>query len=98
MGISDPLRRRKIRLKEGNAKCRSVKINLYRDYAAGVYLSEDRNPIPPAPLSYCIRVYSILIHTQKGKGGELYQIEREKVNSSQSGVENTNMTDCISSL
>jgi hypothetical protein len=43
----------------------SKKIYLYRDFAAGVYLSEAQNPIP-SPL-HTIRVYSILIHT--GGGG-----------------------------
>ncbi len=38
------------------------------DFAAGVYLSEARNPIHP--LTHCIRVYSILIHTRKGRRGE----------------------------
>ncbi len=43
-----------------------------RDFAAGVYLSEAQNPIPP-PITHCtfIRVYSILIHTgnqEKGRG------------------------------
>jgi hypothetical protein len=37
------------------------------DFAAGVHLSEARNPIPP-PLTHCIRVNSILIHTGKGGG------------------------------
>jgi hypothetical protein len=59
------------------------------DFAAGVYLSEAQNPMhPPYPL--------VLIHT--GKGGELNQREGERENSSQSWVENTNTTDCISSL
>jgi hypothetical protein len=31
---------------------------------AGVYLSEAQNPAPP-PLTHCICVYSILIHTGK---------------------------------
>jgi hypothetical protein len=34
------------------------------DFAAGIYLSEAQNPIPP-PLTYCILVYSILIRTGK---------------------------------
>jgi hypothetical protein len=89
----------------------SKKIGLYRHFAAGAYLSEAQNPKPPLPLKHCIRVYSILIH--RGKGGELNQREGkgwgrftknvklregERGNSSQSWVENTNMTDCISSL
>jgi hypothetical protein len=42
-----------------------------------VYLSEAKNPIPPA-LTHCIRVivYSILIHT--GKGGRQGELTREK--------------------
>jgi hypothetical protein len=44
----------------------SKKIDLSRDFAAGVYLSEAQNPIPtPLPLTHCLRVYRILIH--KGK-------------------------------
>jgi hypothetical protein len=39
-----------------------------RDFAAGVYLSEAQNPIPP-PLTHGIRVYSILNHI--GKGGRV---------------------------
>ncbi len=38
------------------------------DFAAGVYLSEAQNPIPPS-LTHCIRVYSIIIHTGKGRKG-----------------------------
>jgi hypothetical protein len=47
----------------------SKKIYLYRDFAAGVYLSEPQDPIP-APLTYCIRVYT-------GKGGDWGRGERE---------------------
>ncbi len=54
---------------------------------AGVYLSKAQN---------CTRVYSMLIHT--GKGGELNQREGFMGNSSQSWVENSDMTGCISSL
>jgi hypothetical protein len=39
------------------------------DFAAGVYLSESQNPIA-SPLTHCIRVNSIHVHTGKGgKGG-----------------------------
>jgi hypothetical protein len=54
-----------------------------------------RGPEPPYIL---IRVYSILVHTGKGGGGELNHKEGESGRSSQSWVENTKMTDFISSL
>jgi hypothetical protein len=41
------------------------KIDLQRDFATGVYLSEAQNPIPP--LTHCIRVCSVLIHTGGGE-------------------------------
>jgi hypothetical protein len=53
-------------------------------------------PGPPPPYSICI-----LIHTGKGLGGGGGDLTRENVrgaNASQKPVENTNMTDCISSL
>jgi hypothetical protein len=57
---------------------------------------EAQNPIPPSPLHtiYVFTVYNI--HT--GKGGELNQREGWRGNSSQSWVENTNMTVYISIL
>jgi hypothetical protein len=58
---SDETKRRKIRLIEGNAKCQHIK---KLSFADGVYLSEAQNPIPPPP-STLIRVYSILINTDK---------------------------------
>ncbi len=87
-------RRREIRLIEGK------KIDLLRDFAAGVYLSVTQNPIPP-PLytpSTCIEyTYS---HREGERGGGRVEPGRigERGNSSQSWVKNTNMTDCISSL
>ncbi len=43
------------------------KNDLQRDFAAGVFLSEapslSTTPYPP-PLTHCIRVYCILIHTK----------------------------------
>ncbi len=60
--------RRKIRRKEGIAKCRHLKkINLERDFVAGVYLSKSRNSIPP-PL---YTLFTCIQHA--GKGGELNQ-------------------------
>jgi hypothetical protein len=98
---TETIQPRKIRLTEGNAKCRHLKfVHLYRDFAADVYLSEAQDPIPP-PLTHCVCGYSILIHTGKGNGGGgggLNQREGERGNSSRSWIENTNMTDCISSL
>jgi hypothetical protein len=35
------------------------------------------SPNPPPPLTHCIRVYIILIHTRKGGGGG--ELTREKV-------------------
>ncbi len=74
------------------------KFDLYRDFAAGFYLYAVQNPTPPPPVTHCIRVYSILIHTGKRGRGELNQKKRLEGHNSQSWVENTNMTDCISSL
>jgi hypothetical protein len=50
---------------------------------------------PPPPLTHCIPVNSILIHTGKEEG-ELE--EGYRGNSSQSWVENANMTYCITRL
>jgi hypothetical protein len=75
---------------------RHRKIDLYRDFAAGVYLSEAQNPMP-SPHNYTL--YTCMIyHTYSHEGGggrELNQREGESGNSSQSWVENTNITDCI---
>jgi hypothetical protein len=60
------LDRRKIRLKEGNAKCRHLKKLPLKDFAAVVYLSEAQNPVTPPP-THCIRVYSIS-HREGGRG------------------------------
>ncbi len=45
----------------------SKKIELLRDFATGVYLSEAQNPISPLHIVKC--VYCILIHTGGGGGG-----------------------------
>ncbi len=49
----------KIRLIDSNTKCRYWKNDLWRDFAAGVYLYEAQNPIPPFPLH---TVYSMCKH------------------------------------
>jgi hypothetical protein len=75
-------------------KCKissSKEIDLYRDFTAGVYLPEAQNPIPAPPYT----LYKCILTQRRGKGGR----ERgERSNSSQSLVENTNMTDGTSSL
>ncbi len=82
---------RKKRLIEGNAKCRHIK-----DFAAGVYLSDAQNPIAPYTLYTCILYTNS--HRKGVRGGELKQREGVRDNSSQSWVENTSMTECISCL
>jgi hypothetical protein len=61
-------------------------------------LQHNSTPPPPhLPAEHCL--YILYFDFGKGGGvGELNQREGEKGNSSQSCVENTNMTDCISSL
>jgi hypothetical protein len=96
------LLRRKIRLIEGNAKCRHLKIFTCKGTLRQAFIClRPRTPYHPH-LTHYIRVYTIqynniIIHTGKG-GGELNQREGEKGNSSQSWVKNINMTEFISSL
>jgi hypothetical protein len=70
----------------------SKKIDLLRDFAAGVYLSEAQNPITLYTLyTYIQYKYS---HREGGWGG--LEPERRLVgNSSQSWVESASMTDCL---
>jgi hypothetical protein len=76
------------------------KIYLQGDFAAGIYLSEAQNPItPPPPYTlHTVYVYPVNLFIRGRGGGRLNQREGAKGNSSQSWVENTYMTDCISSL
>jgi hypothetical protein len=68
---------RKIRLIESNAKCCNLKIDLLRDFAAGVLSVWGPLPSydlkrPPPPVTPCIRVYGIHTYSHReGKGGEL---------------------------
>jgi hypothetical protein len=75
----------------------SEKIDLLRDFMAGVYLSRAQiDPIPTHPPL----THSILIHTGKG-GEEGGRIEPERRLEGQKLTKlgrNTNMTDCTSSL
>ncbi len=70
---------------------------MYRDIAAGVYLSEAQNPIPVPP--YTCTVY---VTQGKGEGLELNQREGERSSRggyrSQSWVENTNITECTQEI
>jgi hypothetical protein len=71
------------------------KIDLQRDFAAGVYLAGAHNPIPPLHIVYVYTVYRTYIHTGNGGRG-LNQREGDRA-TIHKAVENTNMTDCISS-
>ncbi len=55
-----------------------------------------RTSYPPPPPIHTVCVYTVYLFTREG--GDLNQREGERGNSSQSWVENTNITDCISSL
>jgi hypothetical protein len=61
-----------INYKDTKAKCRHLQKFTCRGLC-GRCLSEAQNPKPPPPLTHCIRVYCILIHTGKGGGGEMNQ-------------------------
>jgi hypothetical protein len=45
------------------------KIDLCRDFTAGVYLSEAQNPIPPPPL-FTVYMYTVNLLTQIRSEGE----------------------------
>ncbi len=74
----------------------SKKIDLYVDFAAGVYLYEAQNPMPPS-LTHCKSVQYAYSHREAGEGGKVKPERRLEGHNSQSWVKNTNMT-CISSL
>jgi hypothetical protein len=57
----------------------SKTIDLQRDFATSVNLSEAQNPIPnPPPLTHCIRLYSILTVFSQGRGEGGGSSTREK--------------------
>ncbi len=68
---------RKIRLIECNAKCRYLKNFWPVKGLCGIYLSAWGQEPHPSPLTHCILVYGILVHTGKGGGGG--ELTREKV-------------------
>ena len=92
--------RRKIRLIEGNAKCRHLKKVTSKGTLRQVFIClRPRTAYPPSPLHtvYCTR--TVHLFTQgRGEGRELNQREGERGNRgeyrSQSWVDNTNMTEC----
>jgi hypothetical protein len=87
--------RRKIRLIEDIAKCRHLKQLTCKGTLRQMFICKrHRTPNPPPP-PYTLY---LCIHGVGWGGGELNRREGERGNSSQSWVENTNMTDCISSL
>ncbi len=73
------LKRRKIRLIESNAKFRHLTSLTCKGTLRQVFIClRPRTPYPP-PLTHCIHVYSILIHTGRGGGGELKKpVRREE--------------------
>jgi hypothetical protein len=73
----DPLGHRLINYLDTKTKCRHLQ--KFRDFAASFYLSEapspPMTPYPPPPVTHCMRVYSVRIHTGKGEGGKANQRE-----------------------
>ncbi len=85
------------------AKCRHLKKNWPAEGLCGRCLSIwDPEPHTLLTLTQCIRIYSTLIRTGKGEGGELNQRVGERGNTleykSQRWVENTYMTECTQEI
>ncbi len=64
----------------------------------GRCLSVRRSPIPPPLLQTARKNNQVLLHTSKGGGGEGEPEKRLVGQLFTKSVENTNITDCISSL
>jgi hypothetical protein len=88
-----------ISLKTPNPKCRLfLKIYQQRYLAAGVYLSEAPDP-PLPPIKHCVNTYPCTYSHREGGGmGVGEPVGRLEGRKFTRGVENTNMTDSISSL
>jgi hypothetical protein len=87
---------KKIRLIKDKAMSSAKKIYPGKeDFGAGVYLPQAQNPITPPPLTHCISVYSIPIHTGKG-GEELNQTEGYRGATVHKAQKYLYMTDCFS--
>jgi hypothetical protein len=80
-----------------NPKCQLfLKIDQKRYLAEGVYLSEAHDPLPPC---YTLNEYMYpCTYSHKEGGGVDEPVRRLEGRSFTRGVENTNMTVCISSL
>jgi hypothetical protein len=78
--VDGQLKRRKIRLIEGNEKCRHIKKSTCKGaFAAGVYLSETQNTIPP-PL---YTLYTCKQYTYSHREGEGGRVEPERMREGQ---------------
>ncbi len=97
-------KRRKIRFREGNAKCRHLKKTDRKGTLRQVFIClRPRTPYPlpllhTVHIVYTERVQYTYSHREGGRVGELNQRERERGNRSQSWVKNTNMTECWQKL
>jgi hypothetical protein len=60
----------------------SKKIDLYKDFAAGVYLPEVQSPIPPLPHYIRYAVQYTYSHRERGRRGELNHRKGRRGNSS----------------
>ncbi len=91
-------KRRKVRLIEGNSKCRHLK-NWPVDVQCGRCLS---GPEPPPPLTHCGRVYTIQYTYSHSEGGEGLRDEPERRLDGQQftklGRKYQHVTDFISNL
>jgi hypothetical protein len=63
----------------------SKKIDLKRDFAADVYLSEAQIPIPPPPHPYTLYVACIQYTYSHREGGEGERVEPERRGEGQQG-------------
>jgi hypothetical protein len=99
LNSTDPADRRKIRLIEDYAKCRHLKNDLERGFAAAISLSEASSSLVyPLPPCYTIFTDIYFYLFTLGRGGVLNQRAEERVNRgeyrTQCWVENTNITYC----
>ncbi len=90
-----------IPIKTPNPNCRLfLKIYLSKDPATGVYQSEAPSPpMTPSrpPVIHCMNTYIPLYLFTQGRGrGEGEPVRRLEGRQFTRGVENTNMTDCVS--